>query len=117
MIQSEGVADCEGRLSHAQRRRGADGYRRWLFYARVDLQDRDVLVRIESDQLGVVPPLQAAVVGDDHLGSFCRADDVIVGANVAGVVPHESGPGTGGNLHGIHRDAVSALDEGRNVHD
>src|SRR5690606_38515356 len=75
----------------------------------IDLQDRDVLERIDALDLGRIAVL--VVERDLELGRprariAVRNDHVTVGDDVPLRVPDEAGSGSGGDLGGAHGEAV-----------
>src|SRR5262249_7360194 len=67
-----------------------------------DAQDGEVLVRRDADGLGTV----GGLVGEGDVNGVGTADDVIVGYDVAGLVPDEAGPCAHAALRGVGERAL-----------
>ena len=113
LIQAEGVADGERHLADLQLRRAADADRLQQVGGRIDRQHREVLGRIGSDQA----TLPAGAVGEDDHGAAGVADDVVVGDDVAILVPHETGTGALRDLLDVQAERRRRGHQRRDVHD
>jgi hypothetical protein len=82
---------------------GAQGDGRQLVLRRFDAQHGEVAVGARAHQRGV----KGALVGQRHLGAVGALDDVEVGDDVAGVVPHEARAGAAWHLLHVHAEHVA----------
>jgi hypothetical protein len=95
-VQAEGIADGEHLLAHLEVVAGAQGHRRRPLEAHADAQHGDVVGGRGAHQGRPV----VAAIGQLHRGFAGVLDDVVIGDDVARVVPDEAG--TGAARHGEH---------------
>ncbi len=86
-VEAERVADGDGPLADAYIISGGHGQRLHRRRAGIDVQHGQVVAWVYAHHLGLHLP----VIGEDDFDFVGIGDDVVVGHNVAGVVPYEAG--------------------------
>src|SRR5206468_1434645 len=90
LVEAERIADRINELPHLQVRRRADGDRRRRLAHASEAQNGEIVVRRGADQGGGDSFSRREPDGDL---SACALDDVVVGDDVARLVPDEAGAG------------------------